>query len=161
VTNVHDPDFDELREWDGFRSRRARIGRQLGTTELGASLFEVAPGNAAYPYHVHYTEEELVVVLEGRPSLRTPDGWCELQPGEVVAFPKGPDGAHQIANRTDAPVRFLAISTQGGPDVVHQPDSNRSHPPAFERLPEGGGFAMWFHPDDERGYIDGENPPIR
>jgi len=157
MTNLHDPEFDELREWDGFRSRRARIGRQLGTTELGASLFEVEPGQAAYPYHVHYTEEELVVVLAGRPSLRTPEGWSELAPGDVVAFPKGPDGAHQIANRTDERVRFLAVSTQGGPDVVHQPDSGKWG--AFERLPEGGGFAMWFHPDDEREYIDGEAPP--
>jgi uncharacterized cupin superfamily protein len=157
VTNLHDPVFDEPRDFEGFRARRARIGRQLGTTQLGASLFEVDLGQAAYPYHAHYTEEELVVVLAGRPSLRTPGGWRELEPGEVVAFPRGEAGAHQIVNRTDEPIRFLAVSTQLGPDVVHQPDSGKWG--AFERLPEGGGFAWWLHPDDAREYLDGETPP--
>lgn len=157
MTNVNDPLYDEPRELEGFRSRRARIGRQLGTTQLGASVFEVAPGQAAYPYHVHYAEEELVVVLAGRPSLRTPEGWRELEPGEAVAFPIGPEGAHQIANRTGEPVRFLAVSTQLGVDVIHQPDSGKWG--AFERLPEGGGFALWFSEDDARHYLDGELPP--
>jgi uncharacterized cupin superfamily protein len=157
MTNVNDPLFDEPREFDGFRSRRARIGRQLGTQRLGASVFEVAPGQAAYAYHEHYADEELVVVLAGRPSLRTPDGWRELEEGEAVAFPTGPDGAHQIVNRSDGPIRFLAVSTQSGPDVVHQPDSGKWG--AFERVPGGGGFALWFREEDARGYLDGEEPP--
>lgn len=157
MVSIHDPLFDEPRDFDGFRSRRARIGRQLGTRQLGASLFEVAPGQAAYPYHLHHTEEELVVVVSGRPSLRTPEGWRDLQPGEVVAFPAGPEGAHQIANRTDEPVSFLAISTQPGPDVVYQPDSGKWG--VFDRAPEGGGFALWFREEDARPYLDGETPP--
>ncbi len=84
MTNINDPLFDEPREHPGFRCRRARLGRQAGGERLGLSLWELPAGEAAYPYHHHLTEEELVVVLEGRPSLRTPEGWRELAEGEVV-----------------------------------------------------------------------------
>src|SRR5215212_7256832 len=73
--NIERPDYDEQREQDGFRAQRARLSRQAGAERLGLSLWEVPPGEAAYPYHAHLTEEEIVVVLEGTPSLRTPGGW--------------------------------------------------------------------------------------
>jgi len=121
MTNVHRPEFDEPRARDGFRALRARIGYQLRTERLGLSLWELPPGEAAYPYHWHLTEEELIVVLAGRPSLRTPGGWRELEEGEVVAFLRGERGAHQLVNRTRKRVRALAVSTNGEPDVVLYP----------------------------------------
>ncbi len=51
-------DFDEPREWPGFRARRARIGRQTGSRRVGASHWELSPGEAAYPYHWHVAEED-------------------------------------------------------------------------------------------------------
>jgi uncharacterized cupin superfamily protein len=157
MVNIEKPDYDERRGGDGFTCRRARISRQAGAERLGLSLWDLPPGEAAYPYHAHLTEEELVVVLEGRPSLRTPGGWRELDKGEVVSFLRGEDGAHQIVNRTDAPVRFLAFSTTGEPDVVLQPDSDKIG--AFERRPDGGGLRIWFRRADARDYLDGEQRP--
>lgn len=157
MVNIEQPQYDELRDGEGFTCKRARIGRQAGAERLGVSLWEVEPGQAAYPYHLHFTEEELVIVLEGRPSLRTREGWRELEPGEVVSFPRGEQGAHQIANRSDATVRFLAFSTSGDPDVVLQPDSGKVG--AFERRPDGGGLRVWFRRDDAVGYYEGESPP--
>jgi uncharacterized cupin superfamily protein len=157
TVNIENANFDELRGQDGFRARRARISRQAGAERLGASLWEVEPGQAAYPYHAHMTEEELVIVLAGRPSLRTPGGWRELEQGEVVSFPRGEQGAHQIVNRTDESVRFLAFSPCGEPDVVIQPDSGKIG--AFERRPDGGGLRVWFRREDEVDYYDGESPP--
>ena len=157
MVNIEKPDYDERRGGDGFTCRRARISRQAGAERLGLSLWDLPPGEAAYPYHAHLTEEELVVVLEGRPSLRTPGGWRELEQGEVVSFLRGEDGAHQIVNRTDAPVRFLAFSTSGEPDVVLQPDSDKIG--AFERRPDGGGLRIWFSRADARDYLDGEQRP--
>src|ERR1700727_6342 len=96
--NVFDPLFDERRGHparEGFEARRAFVVRAAGSQRLGASVWELEPGQAAYPYHAHLGEEELIVVLAGRPSLRTPDGWRELEPGEAVAFPRGEEGAHQ------------------------------------------------------------------
>jgi uncharacterized cupin superfamily protein len=155
--NIENPDFDELREQEGFRANRARLGRQAGAERLGLSLWEVPPGQAAYPYHAHLTEEEIVIVVQGRPKLRTPDGWREMEEGEVVVFPRGENGAHQIANGSAEPVRFLAFSTSGEPDVVIQPDSGKIG--AFERRPDGSGLRVWFRRENELDYYDGESPP--
>jgi len=157
LPNINDPDFDELREHDGFLARRARLSRQAGAERLGASLWELPAGEAAYPYHFHYTEEELLLVLEGRPSLRTPAGWRMLEEGEVVSFARGERGAHQLLNGTGSTVRFLSVSTSGEPDVVVYPDSGKLG--TFERLPGGGGLASLFRLADEVDYYDGEQPP--
>lgn len=157
MVNIEEPDYDELRGGEGFTCRRARISRQAGAERLGASLWDLPPGEAAYPFHLHLTEEELVIVLEGRPSLRTPGGWRELAQGEVVSFLRGEQGAHQIVNRGNDPVRFLALSTHGEPDVVIQPESGKIG--AFERRADGGGLRVWFKEADAREYLDGEQPP--
>jgi uncharacterized cupin superfamily protein len=157
MVNIEEPQFDEPREGEGFTCMRARLGRQAGAERLGLSLWEVPPGQAAYPYHAHLTEEELVVVLEGRPSLRTPDGWRDLTRGEVVCFPRGEEGAHQIVNRSEDPIRFLAFSTSGDPDILLQLDSGKVG--AFERRPDGGGLRVWFRREDAVGYFEGESPP--
>jgi len=156
MASIHDPDFEETRDHEGFRARRARIGWQVGAQRLGLSVWEVEPGEAAYPYHLHLGEEEVLIVLAGRPSLRTPQGWRELDEGEVVAFPTGEAGAHQVANRTDDPVRFLAISTSGVPDVVLYPDSGKLG--AAERR-VGGGLHHFFRIADAVDYYEGERPP--
>jgi uncharacterized cupin superfamily protein len=158
VTNINEPLFDEPREHPGFECRRARVSRQAGSERLGLSLWELPPGEAAYPYHYHLTEEELVLVLDGAPSLRTPAGWRELQQGEVVAFVRGEHGGHQLANRTQATVRFLSFSTSGEPDIVIYPDSGKLG--AYERLAQGGGLRALFRLRDTVDYHDGEQPPI-
>jgi uncharacterized cupin superfamily protein len=157
MASIYDPDFDEPRETEGFLARRARVGRQAGAERLGLSLWEVQPGQAAYPYHFHYTEEELVIVLEGTPSLRTPQGWRELPEGEVLSFARGERGAHQLVNRGDRPVRFLAFSSSGEPDAVMYPDSGKLG--VFERLPAGGGLQAMFRMREAVDYYDGETPP--
>lgn len=157
VANVNQPHFDDLREQPGFRAQRARLGRQTGAERLGLSLWEVPAGEAAYPYHYHLGEEELVVVLEGELSLRTPAGWREVREGEVVSFLRGQDGAHQLLNRTQRTARFLAASTNGDPDIVVYPDSGKVS--ASERLPQGGGLQAMFRGADTVDYYDGESPP--
>jgi uncharacterized cupin superfamily protein len=154
-TNVRKPRFDEPRDHDGFRCLRARIGRQAGSERIGASLFAVPPGEAAYPYHWHLAEEEMVVILEGTPLLRAPYGERRMEQGEVVPFLRGERGAHQIINDTDSELRFLAVSTQGEPDIVMYPDSGKLG--AFERRPEGGGLYKLFRFADEVDYWDGES----
>jgi uncharacterized cupin superfamily protein len=103
------------------------------------------------------TEEELLVVTDGTPSLRTPEGWRDLEKGEVVAFPRGEEGGHQLMNRTGDTVRFLAFSTQPGPDIVMYPDSGKVG--AFERRPEGGGLYRLFRLEDAVDYYEGETGP--
>lgn len=156
MPNINDPVFDEPRERPGFQCQRARLSRQAGSDRVGLSLWELPAGETAYPYHYHLAEEELLVVLSGQPSLRTPDGWRQLQEGEVVAFRRGERGAHQIANRTERLVRFLSISTTGEPDIVVRPDSGTLD--AGDRLPDGSGRAI-FRMRDAVDYYEGEVPP--
>ena len=95
--------------------------------------------------------------LRGRPSLLTPAGTRQLEPGEAVHFPLGEEGAHQMLNPTDEEVRFLAVSTNGAPDIVVYPDSGKLS--ASERLPEGGGLHTFFDLDSQVGYWEGESAP--
>jgi uncharacterized cupin superfamily protein len=158
TVNLHDAHFDELRtSVEGLHAQRARLGHQLGTERLGLSLWILEAGQAAYPYHFHLAEEEMLVVLEGTPALRTPDGWRRLARGEVVRFPVGEPGAHQLANDTEDEVRFLAISTHGQPDIVIYPDEGKLG--AAERRPDGGGLKAYFRLDDRVAYDEGVGAP--
>jgi uncharacterized cupin superfamily protein len=157
VANIEDPDW-QLRDGPpGFRSYRARVGYELGGERIGASMWKLPPGEAAYPFHFHYSDEELLFVTQGRPTLRTPEGERVLEPGEVVRFGLGPEGAHQVLNPTEEEVRFLSVSTSGAPDVVIYPDSEKIS--ASERLPEGGGLHTFFDLDSQVDYWKGETPP--
>ena len=154
MANIYRPSFEEGERPEGFRSKRARIGYELGSELISASLWELPPGEAAYPYHFHYADEEIVIVLSGKPSLRTPEGVRELEEGEAIHFPLGEEGAHQILNRGKEVATFLAVSSHGRPDVVVYPDSDKIG--VGERLPRGGGLRGFFRRSDEVGYFDGE-----
>jgi uncharacterized cupin superfamily protein len=156
LTNIYEPEFDEPREWDGYRARRARLGYQLGTERIGLSLWEIPPGEAAYPYHFHLGEEEVVVVLEGTPILRSHAGERALTAGEAIRFPCGEEGAHQLLNEGSGVVRLLALSTHGQPDIVVYPDSEKLG--VAERSPKNGpGLHKIFRSSDSVDYWDGES----
>jgi uncharacterized cupin superfamily protein len=101
----------------------APVGAQAGARELAANVYELDPGAVGSPLHVHHANEELLFVLAGTPSLHGPDGTQLLSAGAVVAFPRGQAGAHSLVNRSDAPVRYLVVSTINRPDIVEYPDT--------------------------------------
>jgi uncharacterized cupin superfamily protein len=104
--------------------------------QLGATLYEIDPGQNGSPFHLHHANEEMLIVLEGRPTLRTLEGSRPLEPGEVVACPAGRAGAHQLQNRTETPVRALVVSTMIYPETAEMLDSDKilviSGPPGTE-----------------------------
>ena len=157
--NAFRPEYDASEERAGFTYRRARVGRQAGSERLGASVFDLAPGNATFPYHYHFGNEELLIVLSGRPHLRSPGGWRQLDEGDVIAFCVGERGAHQIANRTESPVRVLVVSEMVGPEVVVYPDTRKVG--ASEQPPGGTreGLRGTFRADDAVDYWESESPP--
>jgi uncharacterized cupin superfamily protein len=159
MANLFEPDFDESSEQLGFSWRRAPLARQAGGKRLGASLFALPPGQAAYPLHYHLGNEELLIVIAGTPSLRTLDGERTLEPGEVVSFPRGEAGAHQIVNRSDAEARVLLFSEMNAPEVVVRPESGKLS--ALGRPPGGRGEGIHrvFHERDEAPFWEGEYPP--
>ena len=140
MPNIHHPEWDAERDAPPFRWRRARLGRQAGSRDLGASLFEVPPGAATFPLHIHHHNEELLVVLSGRPTLRTPEGERELEEGAVVAFPAGREGAHAVENRGEEPVRLLMVSTMRAPEINEFPELGtfwvRDYAPGHDAPPD-------------------------
>ena len=83
------------------------------------------PGQAICPYHYEYGEEEWLLVLSGRPTLRHPEGSDALDPLDIVHFPQEPTGAHLVRNETDETVRVLMFSTRSVPAVAVDPDSGK------------------------------------
>jgi len=103
--------------------KAARVGAHAGARDLGASVYELQPGGAVSPYHLHHGNEELLVVLAGRPAVRTEAGTRTLEPGDVVAFPAGPGGAHRVVNTSEEVVRVLLVSTMRFPEVAEHIDT--------------------------------------
>jgi uncharacterized cupin superfamily protein len=154
MSNLSEAEFED-RGVDGFRVRRARLAQQAGAKKIGMSLWEVPAGQAAYPYHWHVIDEEVVVVLDSGLSLRGPDGeWRPLPAGEVLAFTVGEAGGHQLWNRGESTARFLSISSgpSEGEDIVIYPDSGKVGVYAedvYELFPRDSAVDYW----------EGETPP--
>lgn len=141
--NVWSDEWDPGEDWSGGGARSKRLPR--GST-LGASVYELGPGNWV-PFHFHHGSEELLVVLRGRPTLRTRDGERRLDEGEAVHFPTGPDGAHGVSNDTDEPVRYVMVSTLVSPEVAEYPDLGQIT--AQARTGSQTGDSLWLIHDVE------------
>jgi uncharacterized cupin superfamily protein len=109
----------------GHPGRAARVGSKLGAERLGISVYEIPPGEAIGPYHFEWTDEEWLIVIAGRPTLRAPEGEQVLDPGDVVCFPAGPDGAHLVRNGGEDPVRVAIFSTKNEFGIAEYPDSDK------------------------------------
>ena len=121
--NLFEPSWDfEGPQGDGT-ARAAQLARRAGAERLGATLYELEPGAMASPLHFHHGAEEILFVIAGEPTLRTGTGEDDertLATGEVVTFPPGREGTHQIVNRATTPARVLVCSTNDLPEVAEQ-----------------------------------------
>ena len=100
-------------------------GKRLARTPdcpLVAAVWQLEPRAEPGPYHLHHGTDEYLVVLRGRPTLRTSDGERKLAEGDAVQFPRGLAGAHQVRNDTDEPVRVVIFAYHGTPDVIEYLD---------------------------------------
>jgi uncharacterized cupin superfamily protein len=128
----------------------ARVGARAGSEHLGASVYELAPHSKAGELHAHHANEELILVLSGRPTLRTPDGERVLAPGAVVACRMGLEGAHALVNRGEEPARVVIVSTLRMPDVVEYPEREEvfvmTEPPYGDGAPGPAGRHLRVYP---------------
>ncbi len=153
--NIFEPEWQRELDEGPFGMKRSRVGAAAGAGKLGAAVYEILPGRRNLPYHAHHAIEEMIIVLRGTPTLRTPEGERQLEQGEVVACPPGNAGAHQLINTTEEPVRVLIASSDADADFVVYPDSNKlaaysgewGSPDAFRKL-----IAM----EPELDYLEGE-----
>jgi uncharacterized cupin superfamily protein len=103
----------------------ARLAAGTAATRLGASIDVLAPGKRGCPYHYHHAQEELFVVLEGQGTLRVAGEMLPVAAGDVVFIPPGPQYPHQFINTSDAPMKYLSISTRETPEICVYPDSGK------------------------------------
>jgi uncharacterized cupin superfamily protein len=123
--NIRGDEWHHTRDREGWQTRFALVGQHIGGELIGATLSEVEPGDRLWPYHTHHSNEEWIIVVRGEPTLRTPEGERTLAEGDVVGFPRGKEGAHQVINRTEAPVRVLMLSTMISPEITEYLDSGK------------------------------------
>ena len=109
---------------EGFRCNAVSIGKRIGAARMGMTVYELPPGQAVCPYHFEWTDEEWLFVLAGSPTLRSPEGERALEPGDVVCFPAGPDGAH-LVRANEETVRIAIISTKNDVGIAEYPDSDK------------------------------------
>jgi uncharacterized cupin superfamily protein len=152
VVNVLGQEWDpgQWPEHENYEKRWCRVGDRLGGELLGGTLYELLPGKKSFPFHWHHGTEELLVVLEGEPTLRTPDGERRLERGDLVSFPRGPGGAHLLRNETDAPARFLMLSSVVDYDILQYLDSGKIGI-------RSEGLRLNVRPESGVDYMDGED----
>jgi uncharacterized cupin superfamily protein len=109
----------------GFQTRYLQLGPLLGGELLGGTVYEFDPGERSSPYHYEIGNEECLLVLAGTPTLRHPEGRDVLAVGDMVVFPDGADGAHQLINESAAVARVLILSTMREPYGCAYPDSGK------------------------------------
>jgi uncharacterized cupin superfamily protein len=120
--NLFASQFEQRSTREGYRWRATQVGHHLGSTRLGATLYELDDTSEwTFPYHFHHGIEELLYVVSGAPELRTDGGQRVLEPGDLVCFPSGERGAHAVRG----PGRVLIVSTTAPTSVSVYPDSDK------------------------------------
>lgn len=161
VANIDDVDLMDFASPNGkFKAKLGRIGPVIGAQKLGAMVTIVEPGKTAFPFHVHHELEEMFYVIEGSGEYRFGEEKHPIRTGDVLAAPTGgPECAHQIVNNSDAPLKYLAISTMGEPDVVEYPDSGKFlvYSQSEKGNPQNARIRFIGRTDMSIGYFDGED----
>jgi uncharacterized cupin superfamily protein len=125
IRNVDAVPLERVHRPPLYDSRCGAVSAGTAARKLGAGYDILAPGQRVCPYHFHHGQEEMFVILEGCGSLRVAGELLPLRSGDVVFIPPGPEFPHQIINTSDAPLRYLSISTQERPEVCEYPDSDK------------------------------------
>jgi uncharacterized cupin superfamily protein len=143
--NIWTDEWESGDDWSGGGGEAKPLPRG---EQIGATLYQLDPGDFVV-YHFHHASEELLILLRGRPTLRTPDGERQLEEGEVVHVPVGPDGAHGLKNETDELVRYVMVSSLRLPEVAEYPDLKKIT--AQARTGSQTGERLWFIHDVGNG----------
>ncbi len=159
IRNFNDVELhadDRAPLYDGTRSAPV-IGPRAGLAgrKIGCGVDIVPPGKQACPYHFHYAQEEMFIVLEGEGTLRVAGEMVPIRAGDVISIPPGPAYPHHILNTSSAPLKYLSLSTKEYPEVCEYPDSGKymAFTPVDGPLLQRG---RMHRPDTDLDYWDGE-----
>jgi uncharacterized cupin superfamily protein len=125
IRNVHDIALQRQQREPFYDTMCGGVSDGTRASKLGAGYDVLASGKRSCPYHYHHAQEELFVVLEGQGSLRVDGQMVPVRAGDVVFIPPGAEYPHQFVNTSDAPMKYLSISTQERPELCVYPDSGK------------------------------------
>ena len=125
VRNLDEVSLERQQREPLYDTACASLSAGTAATKLGAGYDVLAPGKRSCPYHLHHAQEEMFVILEGHGTLRVAGERIPVRAGDVVFIPPGPQYPHQFINTSDAPMRYLSISTQERPELCEYPDSGK------------------------------------
>ena len=149
------PEEMKVPEGSSFGGKRQRVGLAIGAQKLGYSFFTVPPGKAAFPFHLHNGNEEMIFILEGKGTLRLGKEKIPVTDGNFIACPPGPDTPHQLINTSDRELRYLVASTMEYPEISEYPDSNKIGAYVTSAGPQAGFRALYLK-DKSVPYYEGE-----
>lgn len=155
IRNFNELELEQQERAPLYDTRCASILRGTAARKLGASIDVLAPGKSGCPYHAHHAQEELFIVIEGEGTLRLAGEQLTIQAGDVIAIPPGAATPHQIINTSDAPLKFLSISTRDSPELVEYPDSGK-YMIRSDANGDGEAFVRIHRAPDALDYWDGE-----
>jgi uncharacterized cupin superfamily protein len=125
IRNFNDVPLTRMVREPHYDAQGARLARGTAARKLGASIDVLAPGKLGCPYHLHHAQEEMFIIVEGIGTLRVAGEMLPLKAGDVVFIPAGPEYPHQILNTSDAPLKYMSISTMEVPEICEYPDSGK------------------------------------
>ena len=154
IRNFNDAPLKHFVRAPLYESQTARLSADTAAQKLSARAITLPPGKMSCPYHLHHAQEEMFIVLEGSGTLRVAGERLPIAAGDTIFIPPGPDYPHHVINTSDAPLKYLAISTNEQPEICEYPDSGKYL--AEMVRPEGGGFDVVQRAGTSLDYWDGE-----
>ena len=140
-----------------FGGERRRVGAHIGAEKLGYSFFTVPPGKAAFPFHSHTGNEEMIYVIEGEGTLRFGADELPVKSETVISCPPGREYPHQLINTGTDELRYLVVSTMAYPDLTEYPDSNKVGALGGAAVGSQVSYRGFFVKDNNTDYYDGED----
>ena len=111
---------------EGYEHTRLDFVYKDESEKMGISVYEIPPGQSAYPYHYHHKNEECFYIISGEGILRTPEGERIVKAGDLLYFPANENGAHKLTNGSDTEkLVYLDVDVIHNIDVSVYPDSNK------------------------------------
>ncbi len=156
IRNFHDAKLEPYTREPLYDGHGVRLAPGTAAKKLGASYDVLPPGKRGCPYHLHHAQEEMFIVVEGSGTLRVADEMLPLKAGDVVFIPAGPEYPHQIINTSDAPLKYLSISTKEVPEVCEYPDSDKVMASGIAGSAAGRPFGVITRRTPSLDYWDGE-----
>lgn len=148
INQLYDPNVEHK---ESFEFQKSNVVSPFKCKEgkLNINFYTLQPGKSNYPYHSHFGREEVIYIISGTATLKTPKGDIEVSEGDVISLPTNEQGAHMLTNHTTEPVTYLDVDTVCDSDVILYPNSGNV------RIMVDG-MQKSFKMESEVNYLDGE-----